>query len=204
MSQISPSASKAAAPVPCPRCKQPLVDPKGLGWCKACGYCRSLAETEAKTSKPVASQPNTLTATGDALAQTPVWMWTCLLGAAFIMGATVFAERSWTLTDFHRALFCTIQVVLGVAMMFTGQFIGLLRVAPEDPSLSFKDAVFPFRLYGIIFKRLPMTQYAVYLGVWGFIAIVTASLFVGGMGHWFTYLPKANNLGYKVEKLPKG
>ena len=73
--------------------------------------------------------------------------------------------------------------------MCVGQFIGLLRIAPEETSLSFKDALIPFNLYGLVFKRLPSTRHTVYLGAWGIAAIVSAGVFIGGLGHWFTYLP---------------
>ena len=35
----------------CPQCAAKLIDPNGLGWCRACGYCRSL-EVERK-SRPL-------------------------------------------------------------------------------------------------------------------------------------------------------
>jgi len=37
----------AVASFPCPRCGKPLTDAAGLGWCRACGYCRSLEEAKA-------------------------------------------------------------------------------------------------------------------------------------------------------------
>jgi len=61
MSTSTSSLSSHNANVSCPRCKQPLVDPQGLGWCKACGYCRSLAETETKgiaPPSPLNAQPS--------------------------------------------------------------------------------------------------------------------------------------------------
>jgi hypothetical protein len=192
-----------AAATGCPRCKKPLVDPNGLGWCQACGYCRSLAECKLNTDIPAPSEPSALMSTGGVIRQTPLWFWVTLLGTTTIVIGTILGERFTNWTDLHRAVFCTIQVLTGVAFMLVGQFLGLLRVAPDDPSISFKDAVFPFRLYGLIFKHLPDTRVAVYLGVWGLAAVITASIVVGGMGHWFTYLPNKTR-PYIVEKIPKG
>lgn len=174
----------------CPRCHKPLIDPNGLGWCKACGYCRSLEESEAKSVRaPAAAAPTTFTATSSALVQTPTWFWVTLGGLVLVVVAT-FACGHWlSLSPFHRALLTTIQIIGGFGLMFVGQFIGLLRIAPEDATLSFKDAVFPFRLYGLIMKRLPNTRHTLYLGAWGFAAILSATIFIGGLGHWFTYLP---------------
>ena len=50
--------------------------------------------------------------------------------------------------------------------MFAGQFLAVLRIAPEDSNLHFWDAVFPFRLYGLVLKRLPTTQTTLFLGIW--------------------------------------
>ena len=61
----------------------------------------------------------------------------------------------------------------------------------EDSTLSFWDAVFPFRLYGMLGKRLPNTRHSLYLGIWGAAAIISAVIFIGGLGHWVNYLPGA-------------
>jgi hypothetical protein len=199
------SQNTTVTSVPCPRCKNPLVDPNGLGWCKSCGYCRSLAEaeTETRAPRPAKTQPNALTATGGAVLKTPVWFWGCLCGTAAIGVGTFIASHQIALTDFQRALFCTLEIVAGLGLMFCSQFFGLLRLAPEDPSLSFKDAIVPIRLYGLIFQRLPDTQKFLCLGTWGLTAIVMAAIFVGGLGHWFTYLPNKSR-SYNVVTIPKG
>jgi hypothetical protein len=170
-----------------------LIDPQGLGWCKACGYCRSLAESEKQAGAPAKApaKPNTLTATGSALTQTPRWFWIALLGVAFIAGATFAGGHYLTLKPLERALLTTVQIGAGVILMLVGQFLGLLRIAPEESTLGFWDAIFPFRLYSLVFKRLPSTQTTVLLGAWGVAAIVSAAIFVGGLGHWFTYVPKS-------------
>lgn len=193
MNQLTSTPEVNAVP-PCPRCKKPLIDPHGLGWCKACGYCRSLAESEttnAKSPDAKPSTPNTVTATGSALGQTPSWFWVTLAGVIIVAGATFLCERYLKFTPLQRASLTTVQIVVGVAMMFLGQFIGLLRIAPEDSTLSFKDALFPFRLYSLVMKRLPSTRHTLYLGVWGAAVIIAANLFIGGLGHWITYLPGA-------------
>jgi len=189
MSQLTGPVPDTTA-VACPRCQKPLFDPNGLGWCKACGYCRSLAESEAQAAQtPAAAAPTTLTATSSAIRQTATWFWVALIGMILVAGATFALTSCLTLSPLQRALLTSVQIAAGVGLMFAGQFIGLLRIAPEESTLSFKDAVFPFRLYGLIFKRLPSTRHTVYLGAWGLAAIVSATVFIGGLGHWFTYMP---------------
>ena len=39
------------------------------------------------------------------------------------------------------------------------------------------------------YQRLPVTQWSLYLCCWGLTLILTASLLVGGLGHFFKYLP---------------
>lgn len=185
--------------VPCPRCQKPLIDPNGLGWCKACGYCRSLAESEAKAaeaSKPAA--PTTVGATSSAIFQTPTWFWVTLGGIVLVAGGTFALGNFLTLAPLQRALLTTVEIGLGAVIMFIGQLIGVTQIAPDESTLNFKDAVFPFRLYGLVLKRLPSTRHTVYLGAWGLAAIVSAAVFVGGLEHWFTQLP-----GYHPSPLHK-
>jgi hypothetical protein len=192
MNQLSSTAPQTTAATPCPRCKQPLVDPHGLGWCKACGYCRSLTESEAAGAQipdAKAAAQNSLTATGSAIGQTPIWFWVTLAGVVLVAGATFACGRYLTFTPLQRALLASVQIGAGFAIMIVGQFIGLLRIAPEDSALSFKDALFPMRLYGLVFKRLPATRHTLYLGAWGVAAILSAAVFIGGLQHWLTYLP---------------
>lgn len=102
MSQIAtPSVETNAAA--CPRCQKPLIDPNGLGWCKGCGYCRSLAESETKTEKVVESKPNTVTATSAAIVQTPTWFWVMLIGMAVIVAATWACGHYLKFTPLSRA-----------------------------------------------------------------------------------------------------
>ncbi|MBI3823129.1 MAG: hypothetical protein HY289_10685 [Planctomycetes bacterium] len=192
MSPASAPTNVAAPPDACPRCQKPLVDPTGLGWCKSCGYCRSLAESETKASPTVdakAAPGNQLTATSSAIAQAPTWIWVMFAGMIAVAALTAAIGYLLKLAPFERALLTTLQIAAGLGVMFVGQFIGLMKIAPDESTLSFKDAVFPFRLYGLIFKRLPETSLTVYLGAWGIAAAVSAAIFIGGLGHWFNYLP---------------
>ncbi len=184
------STSDVPIAAACPRCNKPLIDPHGLGWCKACGYCHSLNESEKTPVGERKAQPTTLGATGSAVAQLPSWLWITLIGLVVIFGLMIALSRVIPLTPLERAIITSAGSALGVAMMLFGQFVGLMRIAPDDPSLTFKDVVFPFRLYGLVFKRLPLTKLTLYLCVWGLALAISVNVYVGGVTHWLTYLPK--------------
>jgi hypothetical protein len=206
MSQLVSTPEINNAGKACPRCQQPLVDPNGLGWCKACGYCKSLAESEKTNAKapPLptekAAPQNAVMATGSAIVQTPTWFWVSLVGVVLVSGATFACAHYLKFTPLQRALLTSGQMVVGAGVMFLGQFIGLLRIAPDESTLGFCDAVFPFRLYGMVMKHLPSTRHTVYLGVWGLTAIIAANIFIGGLPHLLTYLPKSQEKGPQIPK----
>lgn len=196
---MSPLSAPATATKPttaaCPRCQKPMIDPQGLGWCKACGYCRSLEESQANPELTAMAAPaplNHLTATSSAVGDIPSWFWVTLIGVILIVGATWAGGHYLKLTPLDRALLASAQIIIGMTLQFIGQIIGLIRIAPEVGTLGFKDALFPVRLYAEAFKRLPRNRHTIYLGAWGLAAIIAANVFIGGLDHWTTYLPGKN------------
>jgi hypothetical protein len=190
MAQASPPS--AAQATPCPRCQQPLVDPRGLGWCQACGYCRSLAEDRERL--PLAPSPAPAAAAAPSAAaqvQVPRWMVWLITGVVVIAASSWAVGRFVQLTPLQRALWTTIQAAEGVLIMFLSQSYALFRVAPEEATLHFVDALVPFRLYSLVFKRLPRLALVVCVGSWGLTLTLAAVLFIGGLGHWLNYLPKS-------------
>jgi hypothetical protein len=128
-------------------------------------------------------------------------MWVTLIGLGLIIGGTWAAGKYLTLTPLNRALFTTIQMASGLGLMLLGQFIGMMRIAPDDPTMGFKDFLFPFKLYAMALKYLPATQWTVYFGIWGLAAIITVNICVGGMLHWLDYLPGNKDKGAKVQRI---
>jgi hypothetical protein len=181
----------------CPRCSKPLTDAKGLGWCQACGFCKSLEEDRAKiplqNPATAPAKANAVGAMGMVVGNLPIWLWILLLGMALFAAATLLPAHYFGKNPLHRALWCTGQIVGGLVLLFTAQFLALLRLAPEDEKLGIKDVFLPFRLWGLIFQRLPALRFPLWIGGWGVAIIISALVFVGGLSHWMTYLPKSGN-----------
>ncbi len=187
----APSASSA-----CPRCAGNLIDPNGLGWCKACGYCRSLEEERARAPLQPAAAPREASRLGLAefcglLAKLPTWFWTLLAGIAAVLVCSLPPMLALPGESLPRCVWCTAQIVLGVLMIFAAQAWLVMLLAADDERLSFKDAILPGRVWALAFGRLPLTSRQLSLAVWGLAAILAAVFLIGGLSHWFTYLPRS-------------
>ncbi|HEX3314830.1 MAG TPA: hypothetical protein VHR72_08070 [Gemmataceae bacterium] len=192
------SATPPAAATPCPKCGKVLVDPNGLGWCSACGYCKSLAdvsmepavvEAEAETTPPT---PSMGAATVGAIGHLPVWFWVLLVVIAQGVGLSIVAGHELPEgANLSRAAWCTGQIGAGLLLMFFAQCWLLLQIAPEVATLSFKDAVMPFKLWPLAMKRLPKNQLSLWAASFGATILIGAFVWVGGLEHWLTYLPAA-------------
>ncbi len=183
---VSPPPAAGAG---CPRCGQALIDPSGLGWCKACGYCRSLGEEHKPTptpAKPAAATP--AKAPVAAPSRAPLWAILTLAGVVILAAGTFAVNRYVPLKPLLRAQWTTFQILAGLAIMFVGQFLGLMRLAPEEPTLTFKDAIIPFHLLGTAIKHPQRARWAMFIISCGLTMILAALIFIGGLGHWFTYV----------------
>ncbi len=189
-----PPEEAGTAPAACPRCGGALIDPAGLGWCKACGYCHSLAG-ERNQAPPRRSQgPSRPSALGAVeffmlLVRMPTWLWPLLAGVGLAVGLSLVPLLAWPADSFARCLWCTCQLGMGLVLLLVGQFWALLVVAADDERLSFKDGIFSGRLWIVTARQLPRTRRQFTFGVWGLTTILCAFLLVGSLTHWLTYLP---------------
>jgi hypothetical protein len=200
-SDINPAPETGEAVQQCPKCHSKLIDPHGLGWCKACGYCKSLSEDKARVPldvKPAPSQPSVLGLVefGQLLAQLPNWAWVLIGGVAMVAAIDIPLSMALQGDGLPRAIFSTLQIVLGVLMIVAAQTWSLVLLAPSDDKLGIKEAMLPSRLWGMTVKQLPETRGQVWLASWGLACILSAIFIVGGLTHWLSYLPK------KVEPPP--
>jgi hypothetical protein len=183
----------------CPRCKKPLTDPAGMGWCQACGYCKSLEEDKAKVklpeAKPVAppAKPSNAAEAARIVTTVPRWFWPLLLGVVGFSAVSFLPARHLAPNSLQRALWTTIQMLSGLFLVFLAQFIALVRIAPEDEKLSFKDMFMPTRLWALVFKRLPAQKFSLWLASWGLAISISGCVVIGGLEHWMTYLPGGKN-----------
>jgi uncharacterized Zn finger protein (UPF0148 family) len=205
----TPTSATEAAPVlaepapvsdVCPKCSAKLVDSNGLGWCAACGYCRTLTEsninlepTRPRTIRKTLPSLGGLVETTQAVGQLPSWFWMLLFVIAQGTVLSLIAGRDLPPGDnFVRALWTTAQLGLGVLLVLIAQCWLLMHIAPEDPTLSYKDAVIPFRIWALAFRRLPKCRISLWIAAFGVTLVVGAIAFIGGLEHWLGYLHAPN------------
>ncbi len=186
--------TEAPASSPCPRCGKSLIDPTGLGWCAGCGFCKSLTHDGAEeilTDKKTPSLGGVVEA-GGAITNLPMWFWASLVViAAGIVFSIAMDKRLPTGDSLTRATWASVQMAAGLLFMFLAQCAALVSIAPTEPTLSFKDAVAPFRLWPMVCKRLPKLKACLWSALFGVSLIVGGAVFIGGLQHWFSYLPKS-------------
>lgn len=179
----------------CPRCQGKLIDPQGMGWCRACGYCKSIEDDKglAAVQKPAARQPSALGVVDFffLLTKIPDWVYLMILGSGGVFAASLMPGRLLAVGLLERAVWSTTQIGVGLALIFVAQLMLLFALAPLDEKLSFKDAVLPFRLWGLAFQRGGRFKVPFWLATWGVSAIVAAVFVVGGLDYWERYLPRS-------------
>ena len=190
-------AQEIAVPdVLCPKCAKALVDPDGLGWCSGCGYCKSLedktAPSIARENAPGKPSVGGIVETASAIRHLPIWFWVLLVVVSQGIVLSVVAGRDLPPGNcFQRALWATLQIAAGLLIMFLSQCWVLLQIAPEESTLAFKDALFPFKLWPLAFKRLPKNQISLWAAAFGFTIVIGAFACVGGLEHWLVYVPSS-------------
>ena len=189
-----PETAPAPAEALCPRCTKPLANPSGLGWCQACGYCRTLAEDCARLplDKPVAKDPAAPLLPPTAPIKFAWWPIVLFVGVVLLAVGCFVASRHYPLTALQRAAWTSIQIAVGVLLVLAGQCYALIVLAPKDEALNFIDAILPFRLYGLVFKNLPRACLTLCFTSWGLALVLAALICVGGLGHWLKTLPKSS------------
>ncbi len=174
----------------CPRCGQPLVDPAGLGWCKMCGYCRSLESEKTNHLLAAAPGPTRGAVLAGVAGHIPLWFWILLVDVGGMAGLSLAAGQLLPAGNcLPRALWTSVQIAVGLLLIFAGQIIAVVAIAPEDEKLSFKDALVPMRVWSLVIKRLPRLCGCLWTSAGGATLVVSALVFIGGLQHWFTYLP---------------
>jgi hypothetical protein len=192
------AAPPEAEPAVCPRCGDRLIDPDGLGWCQACGYCGSLEEERAKETPPkpkARARPSPLGVVEFfcLLVTLPRWMWTLLGGIVAVVLLSLLPGQLFPDDPLGRCLWCTCQQALGVTFILAAQWWAVMVLADSDDQLSGRDAVFSGRLWPLALRQFEKTHRQFSLAVWGLTMVLGAFVFVGGLTHWLTYLPRSTN-----------
>ncbi len=192
---FNPVAETATAPATCPKCKAVLIDPSGLGWCRACGYCKSLEEDKARVPLNAKAPQRKASALGmvefvQVLAKLPTWTLVLGGGVAVVFAINVAPARLLAPNPLSLATWSTAEIVLGLLMIFAAQLWSLCVLAPTDEKLHFRDAVLSGPLWVKTLSRLPATRGQTWLAGWGLACILSAIFVTGGLSHWMNYLPK--------------
>jgi hypothetical protein len=201
----------AAVVASCPRCGSRLISPESLGWCPKCRYCRTLEEDVAKSPlvKPlVKTSPLGIVEFWEMLNKLPSWLWVLLGGCGTVAMVSLAADFLLPPYCLTRALWSTIQFAIGLVGLVVGQIWLVVLFAPTDDKVSFKDVLFPGRLWSLAFRGLPERQHQVWLGGWSVTLSVCAVLVVGGYSYWYQfYKPKKlaeQNLLKMVKEMAEG
>jgi hypothetical protein len=212
--ETSAARAPASTPsVPCPRCGGRLSNPEGLGWCPACGYCRSLQENpdQAAVGAPKAAHrpsPLGIVEFIEVVSKLPVWLWVLLGGTTIIVVISVAASCVLPEDSLGRALWSSIQLGVGFLGLFAAQVWAFLLIAPESEHLSAKDLIVSPRLWSMTCRRLPASQRQVWLGGWSVATMLSALFLVGGLSYWYQfYKPKKlaeRNLIQAIANAAKG
>lgn len=127
---------------------------------------------------------------GAVIGNVPIWSWLLLAGLVAVIVGSLAVDRYLPAgKNFPRAFWATAQIAGGLLICFACQLYALIQVAADDEKLGFKDAIMPTRLWSVVCKRLPRTAPSLLGGVWGLALVVCSFLFIGGLGHWYSYLP---------------
>ena len=170
----------------CPRCRNPLIDARGLGLCQACGYCRTIVE---ECMPRTAFAPRWLARLGllqcwELLDRMPAWVWGVLAAVVAVLPVCHVADRRLPLDSPQRAYWSTIQLGLGLLAILAAQVWTLVYLRKHRYHLGLIDLVFPSHLWYLAFRRVPDTNGAIGLAGGGVAAMLAAVLWVGGLSYW--------------------
>ncbi len=199
----APAAKKPAPEAPgepvgeavCPKCGGKLINPDSLGWCMACGYCRSTAE-ESGGPLPVAPKPvrkrqhSGLGAIEffQVLTWLPRWFWLLVFGVVVVVHGAIFLSMQLPAEGRERAVWSVTLIVAAFTTLMVAQLWAVFLIGSQDERLGARDVLIPFRLWGSTIRRLPASCYPVCLGVWAVTLLICACTVVGGLSYW---IPKA-------------
>src|SRR5262245_50982446 len=104
----SPGADAVQQPTPaCPRCGHALTEAADLGWCPACGYCRSLEEDKVKATLPAPTAPPAVVQAGKLVVKTPLWLPILVIGVSALVASCIHVGRTLPTYSYERALWTT-------------------------------------------------------------------------------------------------
>jgi serine/threonine protein kinase len=156
----------------CPRCGTPRTSASATGWCLNCGFLPEKEEAPAPVPQKTTGFPK--------------WCWYLFAGIFVIVLISIAGDLWLPKRSLARAWWGTTQLGLGFLVVIVADILAFLYVLPTGTSISFVEALFPFKMWVSAFELLPKTRYAVCILSWGLSIMLCAVLLVGGQLYWFS------------------
>src|SRR5262245_18302828 len=164
----APVATRHRKP-PCPKCQGPMEPVSGWNWCHRCGhravsYAPPAPEVAAAPDGPGRQPGAGRSELGQAARLLPLWFWVLLGGLAVIGGASFAANLHLPSRWRERAVWSTVQFLLGVlSFLLAGVWVSG-RLGKDRSTFGLLDLLLPDRLWPRALKCLPATRWQVCAG----------------------------------------
>jgi hypothetical protein len=162
------------------------MDPTGLTWCPACGYCPLL---ETPTVERGRKTPRSLAKLGavdffKVVGTTPDWLWRLLFGVVAAVAISLVADFLLIETAHDRAVWGLWQLLAGLGLVLVAHVLALRQVTVVEARSCSGGSWSLTGLWRATLGRLPETRWPVNLVSWGGSLILCSVLIVGGLGWW--------------------
>ncbi len=195
--EAAPVLPAALAPEPgdprpdndCPRCGKAMLDPGGIVWCPACGYCPLLEARATKGRQPTAApSPSRLGAAEFLLAvdALPGWLRVLVVGVLFILVVSLAANIFLPHASYLRVGWSAAQLFAGLVALVVAH-VGALRTVPTvEVRARSRSADSIVGLWRAAVAMMPATRWPVTLLAWGLTLVLCSVFVVGGFGWWLS------------------
>jgi hypothetical protein len=200
------ASSGAAVPQPlkveqeanCPRCHALLTDPHGIGLCPRCGYCRSL-HLEGVAVLAAAGKlrlcPPVLPGLRHSLRVAPAALLAVSVAFVAVVPLAYLADQRYPLGSRARAVWSAGSLLCGVLLLLAGQAWAIALLKRMNERINWGDLLSPLQVWGLAVRRLPTTAWPIGLGGSGFLAVLAAVVWVGGLTYWISLSPRIDEDG---------
>ena len=170
----------------CPRCGGHLLEPTGITWCPACGYCPILEKPTPRSNPAGPRTPSKLGVTEffKVVGNTPEWLGRSLVGVFAAVTVSLVAHLLLIETAHDRALWGLWQLLVGLALVAGAHVLAFRQVTLNEIRACSRGNGALTGLWRATLDRLPETRWPVNLLSWGASLILCSVVIIGGLGWW--------------------